>query len=440
MFKVKEYLLIITLSLLTTSLLHSEEDNRTFSNISPGVITISEQEYFDFLRISILEQPEYLFSVSEVTEKNMSLKFAQRNRWPELSVRVINDSVLKRDIQDITSVRKRRDDSFDAAVELSQPLYSGGAINARIGMAKNDFNVSKLIREKTVSEQIVQSNRIYLQAVKSDLLYKYGVEIVKEVEPYLNRVKDRVSSGISDPMDLAVFSIRFNDLDSKVQMLRTQRGKDIAVYEYFFKKEFKNSFFPNVSIPSVDKDSGFLSYDVELSILSHKGKGIETKLTRSEFLPQFGFNTRYTKYDLKDEGDESDIRGGIYFSMPIFTFGRGSAKISSYKAKEAAAKMYIDIERKKDDGLEAEIINSVIGSQSIRNDVYETFNDTKKQREIIRDRLEIINFAPEAYVDTGLKELNQLERLLITEINLLDGYFQYLHQNRNLNNYMMIKP
>ena len=241
-------------------------------------------------------------------------------------------------------------------------------------------------------------------------------------------------------MDLAVFSIRFNDLDSKVQMLRTQRGKDIAVYEYFFKKDFKNSFFPNVNIPSVEKDSGFLSYDVELSILSYKGKGIETKLTRSEFLPQFGFNTRYTKYDLKDEGDESDIRGGIYFSMPIFTFGRGSAKISSSKAKEAAAKMYIDIERKKDDGLEAEIINSVIGSQSIRNDVYETFNDTKKQRVIIRDRLEIINFAPEAYVDTGLKELNQLERLLITEINLLDGYFQYLHQNRNLNNYMMIKP
>ena len=80
MIKVKEYLLIITLSLLTTSLLHSEEDNKTFSNISPGVITISEQEYFDFLKISILEQPEYLFSVSEVTRKNMFLKFAQRNR------------------------------------------------------------------------------------------------------------------------------------------------------------------------------------------------------------------------------------------------------------------------------------------------------------------------------------------------------------------------
>ena len=261
----------------------------------------------------------------------MFLRFAKRNRFPELSMRIINDSVLKRDIEDVTSVRKRRDDSFDAAVELSQPIYSGGSIKAKIGIARNDFNVSKLIREKTVSEQIVQSNRIYLQAVKSDFLYSYGLEIVNEVEPYLNRVKDRVASGISDPMDLAVFSIRYNDLYSKVQMLRTQKDKDIAIYEYFFKKEFKNTYFPNVSIPKVEKNLEFLSYDVELSVLGHKGKEIETKLTRSEFLPQFGFNTRYTKYDLKDEGDESDIRGGIYFSIPIFTFGRGSAKVSSYK-------------------------------------------------------------------------------------------------------------
>ena len=65
---------------------------------------------------------------------------------------------------------------------------------------------------------------------------------------------------------------------------------------------------------------------------------------------------------------------------------------------------------------------------------------TQKQREIIKDRLEIINFAPEAYVDTGLKELNQLERLLTTEINLLDGYLQFLHQNRNLNNFLLINP
>lgn len=439
MIKVIQLLIIVSL-LNYPGLSEANNNYRTFSKVDPSIPLISEIDYLNFLRISIIDQPEYLYSVSTVKEKNMSVKFAKRSRLPDLSMRIINDSVLERDIKDQSSVRKRRDDSFDAAIELSQPIYSGGAINARIGMARNDLTVSNLMRDKTVSEQIVEANKIYLQAIKSDILYNYGLKIVRDVQPFLDRVKDRVESGIADPMDLAVFSIRFNDLYSKVQVLKTQKNRDIAMYEYFFKTDYKNVYLPNVFVSSVKKDLKRVGYDVELAILGHKGKELETTLTKSEFRPQFGFNTRYTKYDLKDDENESDIRGGIYFSLPLFTFGRAKAKVSSYEAKAAAAKMYIDIERKIDDGREAEVINVIESSLSIREDVYNTFSDTKKQRGIIEDRLEIINFAPEAYVDTGFKELNQLEILLITEINLLDGYMQFLHQNRALNSFIMIKP
>jgi len=439
MIKVIQLLIIVSL-LNYPGLSEANNNYRTFSKVDPSIPLISEIDYLNFLRISIIDQPEYLYSVSTVKEKDMSVRFARRSRLPDLSMRIINDSVLERDIKDQSSVRKRRDDSFDAAIELSQPIYSGGAISARIGMAKNDLTVSNLMKDKTVSEQIVEANKIYLQAIKSDILYNYGLKIVRDVQPFLDRVKDRVESGIADPMDLAVFSIRFNDLYSKVQVLKTQKNRDIAMYEYFFKTDYKNVYLPNVFVSSVKKDLKRVGYDVELAILGHKGKQLETKLTKSEFRPQFGFNTRYTKYDLKDDENESDIRGGIYFSLPLFTFGRAKAKVSSYEAKATAAKMYIDIERKIDDGKEAEVINVIESSLSIREDVYNTFNDTKKQRGIIEDRLEIINFAPEAYVDTGFKELNQLEILLITEINLLDGYMQFLHQNRALNSFIMIKP
>ena len=439
MIKVIQLLIIVSL-LNYPGLSEANNNYRTFSKVDPSIPLISEIDYLNFLRISIIDQPEYLYSVSTVKEKDMSVRFARRSRLPDLSMRIINDSVLERDIKDQSSVRKRRDDSFDAAIELSQPIYSGGAISARIGMARNDLTVSNLMKDKTVSEQIVEANKIYLQAIKSDILYNYGLKIVRDVQPFLDRVKDRVESGIADPMDLAVFSIRFNDLYSKVQVLKTQKNRDIAMYEYFFKTDYKNVYLPNVFVSSVKKDLKRVGYDVELAILGHKGKQLETKLTKSEFRPQFGFNTRYTKYDLKDDENESDIRGGIYFSLPLFTFGRAKAKVSSYEAKATAAKMYIDIERKIDDGKEAEVINVIESSLSIREDVYNTFNDTKKQRGIIEDRLEIINFAPEAYVDTGFKELNQLEILLITEINLLDGYMQFLHQNRALNSFIMIKP
>ena len=170
MIKVIQLLIIVSL-LNYPGLSEANNNYRTFSKVDPSIPLISEIDYLNFLRISIIDQPEYLYSVSTVKEKDMSVRFARRSRLPDLSMRIINDSVLERDIKDQSSVRKRRDDSFDAAIELSQPIYSGGAISARIGMAKNDLTVSNLMKDKTVSEQIVEANKIYLQAIKSDILY-----------------------------------------------------------------------------------------------------------------------------------------------------------------------------------------------------------------------------------------------------------------------------
>ena len=63
--------------------------------------------------------------------------------------------------------------------------------------------------------------------------------------------------------------------------------------------------------------------------------------------------------------------------MPIFTFGRASAKISSAKAKENARKMSIGIETKKDETKENEIVNIVQSSQNTRRELFSSFVDTK---------------------------------------------------------------
>ena len=85
-----------------------------------------------------------LVGLSNFIEKNQSLKYAKRQRWPELSVKVINDHIIDRKVSELTSLRKRQDDSFDASFELSQPIYTGGTINARIRRSLSDKNLSKL--------------------------------------------------------------------------------------------------------------------------------------------------------------------------------------------------------------------------------------------------------------------------------------------------------
>ena len=91
--------------------------------------------------------------------------------------------------------------------------------------------------------------------------------------------------------------------------------------------------------------------------------------------------------------------------------------------------MSIGIEKKSDETRENEIVNIVQSSQNTRKELISSFIDTKLQRKIINDRLDVISFSTDALVNSYSEELTLLENILETETSLLHGYFLYLHQN-----------
>ena len=319
------------------------------------------------------------------------------------------------------------------------PIYSGGTINAQVRKALNNKNLSGTERANALSSLILDANQIYLNAVKSNTLYVYGEKLVTEIEPYLNKVRERVNLGISDPIELALFSIKYNTLKSRVQSIKTARQRDIGIFEYFFEEDFNNNSFPNIFVPHIEMNKQKESYDVKGAKIDLESAKEDTKIARGEFLPKFGINTRYTVYDIKDEDNDSDIRGGIFFSMPLFTFGRASAKISAARAREKATETNIEIVKKDDDVAENEIVNIVQSSENTRNEIFNSFKDTKNQRRIIKNRLDSTTFSPESYVTSVIEEMSLLDQSLSVEINLLQGYFSYLHQNQNLLNYLRVQ-
>ena len=70
-----------------------------------------------------------------------------------------------------------------------------------------------------------------------------------------------------------------------------------------------------------------------------------------------------------------------FLSMPIFTFGRASAKIAASRAKENATRVSIDIERKEDDVVENDIVN-IVQSSANTEVILDSYRDTKNQRRI----------------------------------------------------------
>ena len=95
-------------------------------------------------------------------------------------------------------------------------------------------------------------------------MYNYSNDIIKEIEPYLDKVKERVELGISDPILLALFSIKYNSLKSKVQILKANMNRDVGVFEYFFNTKFENAKFPNIFVNQIE-----MSKDTEAMMLRH---------------------------------------------------------------------------------------------------------------------------------------------------------------------------
>ena len=249
----------------------------------------------------------------------------------------------------------------------------------------------------------------------------------------MEKVKARVDAGISDPVEYALFSVKFNNVKSLVVKLDAESKRDISKYENFFKRNFDNNLFPKVEINEDEISYQNLSFDVEISKSQFKESVEDINITKSEYRPQFGFAARYTKYDLDSNiSDDEDIRGGLYFSYPFFDFGRSSAKISGAKAKSKAAKNAIDIERKRDLNMEAEYLSVLESAAISRNEIYQAFIDTRKQREIIAKRIEVSDFVASTLAETALQEMNQLNSLLEVENNLITSYFGLLHQNQKL--------
>ena len=87
-----------------------------------------------------------------------------------------------------------------------------------------------------------------------------------------------------------------------------------------------------------------------------------------------------------------------------------------------------------------EIVNIVQSSENTRNEIFNSYKDTKNQRRIIKNRLDSTTFSPESYVTSVIEEMSLLDQSLTVEINLLQGYLSYLHQNQNLLNYLRVQP
>lgn len=397
--------------------------------------TFDKDIYIDIIRESVINQPEFRSSKALSEEKRLLLASAKREFFPTISSRIINDEIIDKSIAPTQSIRKRQDDSFDAVIEYNQNLYTGGKILGGINFARIEDKSSKLQQKQITSELILSANSIYLRAYISDFLYKYTKDMLDSLRPYKQKIKDRVTAGVNDPVDLAVFSVNFNKLESLLYNLEASAKRDQANYEYFFSNKSKPIGLPLFAINRDIINSNINSFTTEIKKLEYEKSLEEVKIVRSDYMPKLGFSVRYTEYDVdKNNVEDSDIRGGLFFSLPIFDFGRGRTKVNAAKAKSRSYLMNVDVDKKESASIEKEIQASFDASINARNQLLQAFEDTRNQRKIIENRINVSSFAASTLVTTAEKEIQQLQTLLSSEYNIISNYFELAHQRQILMN------
>ena len=439
--KNKYYLLSFFLSIFLSFNLIAEErlEDLTFDGIQEINLIIDQEDYIDLIRSSLFEQPEFKYAVSLSAEQEFNLKYARRSRFGVLSSNIVNDESFDRNITDNQSVRKRRDDSFDANVEFRQPIYSGGQINAAIDAAKNKVLNLSNEKQNSISKLILDANSKYLDSVTSNFVYNYSKDLLEILKPYKDKVNDRISSGIMDPVDAALFNVRYNRIETLVYQLKSLSEISINNFYYFFKFEYENRGFPKILINKNDINKSRNSYEVDTAKFTYAEKKAGVRTARSEYLPKFGVSARYTKYDIDDDSNEDDIRGGLYFSLPLFSFGRGFAQINSAKAAAEASRNAINISEKDDLVNESSIDSKFENAINNRPIFLQSFNETVHQRKTLEDRIELSGFAANAFAEVVINEITQLKTLLDNENEIFGGYLALLHQNQQLNNKFRIE-
>ena len=89
---------------------------------------------------------------------------------------------------------------------------------------------------------------------------------------------------------------------------------------------------------------------------------------------------------------------------------------------------------KKITPIEKEIQAKFFAAINARNQLLQAFNDTKNQRKIIENRINVSGFAATTLVNTAEKEIQQLQTLLTSEYDILLSYLELAHQRQMLMN------
>ena len=120
-----------------------------------------------------------------------------------------------------------RNHTYQGVFIVSQPLYTGGALNAQHKIAKADEKLNQLNEELTIDQIHYQSDAVYWNASASQAMLQAADKYQSIVKQQYDIIQDRFSDGMISRTDLLMISTRLKE--AELQYIKARQNYTLAL-------------------------------------------------------------------------------------------------------------------------------------------------------------------------------------------------------------------
>lgn len=246
-------------------------------------------------------------------------------------------------------------DNYSANLQVTQPVYRGGAILAALRAARIFSYLTDERTREAVQQTILEVTRSYYTTLLSQELYKVNEDAVISAKSHFEDVKHKKEQGVATQYDLlqaqvnvSLFEAEMIQQRNRVNIFKTRmlkvmgvsQEKDIELSDTLTFEPYKPVLEEAMRL-AMEKRPDL--YTTELNVRLQQEA---LTIAKSTFWPQINaaFTQEWTKPDphdptINDWGDAWNA--GIYLSYPLFDgFGRiGRVKAENARLKQSTYEM-----------------------------------------------------------------------------------------------------
>jgi outer membrane protein TolC len=235
-------------------------------------------------------------------------------------------------------------------LQVMQPIYTGGKITSAINMAEIGREMASVNIRLSEDEVIVKVDEAYMQAVRAKELVIVAESYYTMLEELERTVESAVRHGLRLRNDLMKVQVKKNEAELGHQ--KAENGFLLARMNLCHLTGLPLTEASSIDIETetankdrlTPKHTGGVEYRPEYTLLEKKVALAEqeVKLTRSDYLPNvalFGSVMYANGGELAGKKfiDNGSGSVGVLVKVPLYTFGEGSNKVRSAKAKAQLA-------------------------------------------------------------------------------------------------------